>query len=286
MSAGKTRRLRRLLPSRPAIWLPVDDSLTVGPRYGLGDMRQLLSATTSMLDAVVAFRGTLTACLDELQSTNTIENLTASTIGPNHTQKSLIASVEGALSRGADGVAVHVNLTDASQPEIFRATGTVAEQADRYGLPLLIIAYPRRRRNEEADDNYEELRNQDLDSYVALLRHTVRVAAELGADVIKTCYPGDADSFRYVIDAAMGVPVVAAGGDHVDDNDTLATAKACTEAGARGTCFGRKIFSSRHPEIIVRGLAAALGDLEPAAHPFDDAGYIDGEATNSPPPER
>lgn len=262
MITGKTRRLRRLLPGRPALWLPVDDSLTVGPTNGLHDMRKLLSTAATTMDAVIAFRGTLTKCADELQRIGTVENLTASTVGSSHTRKALVSSVEGAISRGADGVAVHLNLTDASQPEIFRSIGVVAAQADRYGLPLLIIAYPRRRREDGLDDNYEDLQQASPDSYINLLRHTVRVAAELGADIIKTRHPGDPASFSYVIDAALGVPVLAAGGAYIDDEDTLRTAKSCVAAGAYGACFGRKIFSSANPELTIRSLSSVFRTSE------------------------
>ena len=47
-----------------------------------------------------------------------------------------------------------------------------------------------------------------------------RVAAELGADLVKTVYTGDPESFREVT-RGCPVPVVVAGGSKTDERATL-----------------------------------------------------------------
>jgi DhnA family fructose-bisphosphate aldolase class Ia len=255
-SLGKMRRLHRILPRQSALWLPVDDSLTVGPSGGLQDVGGLITQTKHELDALLAFRGTLRSHADSLLSTALIENLTASTVERDHTRKSLVTSVERALSRGADAIAAHLNLTAASQSEILQVIGNIADEAENLGIPLVVIAYPRRQGDDGADDNYESLKKQHFDQYVQLLCHTVRVAVELGADVVKTKYTGDVESFGRVIEASMNVPVVAAGGVYVDAEETITSAQSCLAAGARGLCFGRKVFSAPSPGPVVKTLRA------------------------------
>ena len=98
MGTGKARRLRRLFPDGPGLWLPVDDSLISGPTAGLEDICRLLDQAGGQVDAVLAFRGTLVRCSSALVSTATVENLTASSMQVQHTRKSVVASVEGAIA--------------------------------------------------------------------------------------------------------------------------------------------------------------------------------------------
>ena len=74
-----------------------------------------------------------------------------------------------------------------------------------------------------------------------LVRAGVRVAEELGADLIKTNYTGDPDSFRQIT-AACSVPVLIAGGEKGGDLETLMTIRDAVDAGAAGVCMGRNAF--------------------------------------------
>ena len=53
------------------------------------------------------------------------------------------------------------------------------------------------------------------------LRRNVRLCAELGADIVKTNWPGDAESFAKLVEAANGIPVVLAGGSRLEDKELL-----------------------------------------------------------------
>jgi DhnA family fructose-bisphosphate aldolase class Ia len=278
MTTGKVRRITRLLPGAPALWLPVDDSLITGPTVGLADMENLLLEVSPFLDAVLAFRGTLTRYQNILSKVPVIENLTASAITTWHTHKSVVASVEGALQRGADAVAAHLNFTDDSQTEMLAHIGAIAESCDRFGLPFLIIAYPRRRNADGSDDNYEMLRSDKPDAYVELVRHCVRTAAELGADAIKTKYTGDEESFRYAIAASIGVPVLAAGGPRVSDSDSQDVARSCIRGGASGICFGRKIYNAENPRLVARTLRRVIKDAK-TQHAESGMGVIQAKST-------
>jgi len=74
-------------------------------------------------------------------------------------------------------------------------------------MPLLAMMYPRGRK----------IDNEHQVDYVSL---AARVAAELGADIVKTVYTGDPDSFREVT-RGCPAPVVVAGGSKTSDLSTL-----------------------------------------------------------------
>ncbi|MCL4424289.1 MAG: fructose-bisphosphate aldolase, partial [Firmicutes bacterium] len=92
------------------------------------------------------------------------------------------------------------------------------------------------------------------------IKTATRIAAELGADFIKTHYTGTVDSFREVIDSAL-VPVVVLGGSKMaTDRDVLETVAQAMQAGARGIAMGRNIWQHPFPEKITRALRAIIHD--------------------------
>jgi len=90
------------------------------------------------------------------------------------------------------------------------------------------------------------------------LRRNVRLCGELGADIIKTNWPGDEASFRRLVEAANGIPVVLAGGSRLEDDELLRRMESAMSAGAIGCSVGRNIFMHRSPEAITRALSRVI----------------------------
>lgn len=88
----------------------------------------------------------------------------------------------------------------------------------------------------------------------------VRLAAELGADVVKTPYPIDAKpgDFRRIVESCF-VPVIVLGGASMnDDAGLLKMVEDAMEAGAAGIAIGRNVWQHRSPAAIARSLAALV----------------------------
>jgi len=90
------------------------------------------------------------------------------------------------------------------------------------------------------------------------LRRNVRLCVELGADIVKTNWPGDQESFARCVEAASGVPVVLAGGSRLEDAELLHRMEQAMEAGAIGCSVGRNIFMHPRPEAITRALSRVI----------------------------
>jgi fructose-bisphosphate aldolase/2-amino-3,7-dideoxy-D-threo-hept-6-ulosonate synthase len=101
----------------------------------------------------------------------------------------------------------------------------------------------------------EELKQQYGFEY---LRRNVRLCAELGADIVKTNWPGDQDSFARCVEAANGVPVVLAGGSRLADGELLTRMEQAMATGAIGCSVGRNIFMHERPEAITRALSRVI----------------------------
>ena len=82
-----------------------------------------------------------------------------------------------------------------------------------------------------------------------------RVGAELGADIIKTNYTGDPDSFREVVEGCP-VPVVVAGGPRMDtEADLMQVVYDSIHAGGKGVAIGRNVFQAEDPAAILGKMA-------------------------------
>jgi len=130
-------------------------------------------------------------------------------------------TLKEALRLGADGVSLHINIGGKEEPEMLADLGMISEQCHEWNVPLLAMMYPRG----------ENIKNPHDPEIVA---HTARIGAECGADIVKTLYTGDIDSFSKVVDS-VPVPLVIAGGPKTEtDMDVLQMTENAMKAGAKG----------------------------------------------------
>src|SRR6266571_1871482 len=158
-----------------------------------------------------------------------------------------------------------MNISSAHEGAMLRILGLVAGAADRCGIPVLAIAYPRRE-GALGDDNYDALRSESEEQYATLVAHCCRIAVDLGADVVKTKYTGTVESFARVVRAAQPVPVVIAGGSLSDPLSALDVARCAVMAGGAGVSFGRNVFGQASPRDMVLALREVVHrGTDPAA---------------------
>jgi len=93
-----------------------------------------------------------------------------------------------------------------------------------------------------------------------VLAHVARLGAELGADIVKTNYTGESESFREVV-ASCPVPLIIAGGPQAEtDREVLQMVYDANAAGCAGLSIGRNVFQHRDPKGMARALVAIVHD--------------------------
>lgn len=253
---GKEKRMSKLFTNNKTLIVPVDDSLIFGPFGGLQKLESTVSCIAERKPtAILGYKGIYSR--GNLLEIPFILNITASTIMGKHVQKVFVSSVKEALILGADCIAVHINYSSEYENEMLSNLSKAISEADVFGMPVLAISYPRKQQAGE-DYNYEDLMLKDSDRYADLICHCVRTSAELGADIIKTHYTGSVDTFRRVVDSAMGIPVVVAGGPLMDIKDSYKIVKSALTAGAAGISFGRNVFNAHKVGPYIDGLKALI----------------------------
>jgi len=244
---GKKIRLERIMDrnTNRTIIVPVDHGVTSGPIDGLIDLETTVNAVAEGgANAVLGHMGlALYGHRRRGRDIGLILHLSASTsLSPDPNDKVLVNTVTNALKVGADGVSIHINIGAEGEARMLSDLGATAVECMEWGIPLLAMMYPRGRK----------VANEHLVDHVKL---AARVAAELGADIVKTVYTGDPESFREVTKGCP-VPVVVAGGSKTDDRATFELIEGAMQGGAAGISIGRNAFQHKSPSLFVR--AAAL----------------------------
>jgi class I fructose-bisphosphate aldolase len=246
MESGKTRRLRRIVRDDSKTFIiAMDHGVTLGPVRGLENMQETIKRVVNGgADAVLVHKGI--AKHVDTHGTGLIIHVSASTkLGGKPNLKVGVCTLEEAIRLGADAVSAHINIGAEEEDRMLEFLGSLSEQCDSFGIPLLAMMYPRG----------PSIKNEN--EYEAV-SHAARIGAELGADVVKTVYTGDRDSFRRVVQACP-VPVVVAGGPTMKtDVDVLELAENSIKAGAAGLSFGRNVFQHKSPEAMSRALKAIV----------------------------
>ena len=119
-------------------------------------------------------------------------------------------------------------------------------KCEEWGMPLVAMMYTR---GEKIEDEHD----------VSVVKHAARVAAEIGADIIKCDYTGSAETFREVVEGCDPVKVVIAGGAKLgEDRALLEMVAGSLEAGGAGVSIGRNAFQHENPEAITRAIVALV----------------------------
>ena len=244
---GKSIRMERIMnrESGNTVIIPLDHGMTIGPCEGLLDLNKTVDLVAE--GGATAVIGHIGLFLDGDRGygkdVGLIIHLSSSTtLGPDPNTKVLTGSVEQAIKMGADAVSVHINIGAADEKKMLMDLGRISQKCMEWGMPLLAMMYPRGPNIKDTHD-------------VAVVKHAVRIAAELGVDIIKTNYTGSQETFKEVIEGAMGVPVVIAGGAKGGDMDTLKSIEGAMKAGACGVAIGRNAFQHENPALFVKAMS-------------------------------
>jgi len=266
---GKAMRMKRVIDATGVSVICALDHGMTSPQF-LEPLADIVNRTREAVaggaNVIMMSKGMIRIAEPAFSPTTSLALLLSASANPERGEPEVvqIAEVEEASRLGADAVVLFTALGGQSEPGMIRTLAQVGRACEVAGIPLIAEA--------EFPTTYasvEDLRDRYGFEY---LRRNVRLCGELGADVIKTNWPGDETSFRRLVESANGIPVVLAGGSRLSDQELLGRMELAMTAGAVGCSVGRNIFMHRSPEAITRALSRvirerwsadrALGELE------------------------
>jgi putative autoinducer-2 (AI-2) aldolase len=149
-----------------------------------------------------------------------------------------VVDIDDAIRLNVSGVAFSILVGQSFERDTLLGMTEYIDKCERYNIPVLAVTAVGRGLGKDA-------------KYLSLAS---RMAAELGAHIVKTYY---CDHFDQVVDTCP-VPIVIAGGKKQPEQDALKMAYDALQAGACGVDMGRNIFQSSNPVAMMKAVNAIV----------------------------
>jgi len=262
MEWGLENRLSRMIrpDSGRIVMLAVDHGYFQGPTTGLRDFNPTVDPLLPYADTLMITRGMLRACIPPTNTVPIMLRVSGGTsVLSELSHEGLTGDIEDAIRLNVCGITLSIFVGAPGERESLLNLGRLVDWGNKYGIPAMAVTAVGR----------EMVRDE---RYLGLAS---RIAAEIGASMVKTYY---CDDFEKVVRAAK-VPVVIAGGKKIPEQDALAMAAGAVACGAVGVDMGRNVFQSDDPVAMINAVRAVVHDNESPGKAFEM--YLDLKASRS-----
>ena len=239
MDWGLKNRMSKII--RPengrSVMLAVDHGYFLGPTSRLEVPRTTIAPLAPYADSIMLTRGVLRSSVDPSICNSVVLRVSggASIVGEDLSNEGIITSVEDALRLNASGIALSIFVGSKHERQTLLALSELVNEGQKHGMPVLAVTAVGK-----------EIGQKDA-RYLALAS---RIAAEIGAHIVKTYYCED---FEKVVESCP-VPIVVAGGKKIPEKDALELTYNSLKAGAAGVDMGRNIWQSDHPVPMIKAV--------------------------------
>jgi class I fructose-bisphosphate aldolase len=250
MNVGKTIRMNRMTnpKSGKVFFATIDHGFHRGVLPGIEDIKSAIEKIAAGGPDVMTMHKGLAKQYFAPHAARICLAIKSTTFSPYHPNLDVpVAEVEEVQKLGADAVSIGLLTGTKDQPAMFAHMGRMSCECEERGMPLIVHAYPKG----------EMIKGEERYDYEHV-SYAVRAAVECGADIVKTWYTGDYDSFARVVDSSHGRVVVAGGAKMKDTESFLKVTQDVIRAGAFGVAYGRNIFQAEDPAKMVTALKSII----------------------------
>lgn len=254
MDWGMKNRLSRIIKPKDGktVMLAVDHGYFMGPTSGLENIKTMIDPLLRYADTLMLTRGGLRNYVDPREMIPIVLRVSGGTsiINEDHLlHEGTVVDVEDAIRLNVSGVAFSILVGQPFERDTILGMTEYIDKCERYGIPVLAVTAVGRGLGKDA-------------KYLGLAS---RMAAELGAHIVKTYYCED---FEKVVETCP-VPIVIAGGKKQPEQDALKMAYDAIQAGAIGVDMGRNIFQSESPVGMMKAVNAIVHKKYSPKEAFD-----------------
>ncbi len=245
MEWGMKNRLAKLIQSDGrAMFLPIDHGYFQGPTTKLEEPGKTIEPILPYVDAIMLTRGILRSCVDPNNTKPVILRVSGGTSMARKEElahEGITTSVREAIRLNASAVSMSIFVGSEREHETLLNLSNLVNECEEYGIPTMAVTAVG-----------TELGKRDA-RYLAL---ACRIAAELGARVVKTYYCEE--GFEKVV-RGCPVPVVMAGGPKVETElEVFKFIHDGIQKGAIGVNLGRNIWQHSHPVAMAKAIRAII----------------------------
>ena len=218
------------------VMLAVDHGYFLGPTSGLEEPGKTVAPLLDYADTLMLTRGVLRACVDPSMNVPVVLRVSGGTsvLQDDLSNEGLTVSMEDAIALNVSGVALSIFVGAKNERQSLLSLSELVDSSQALGVPVLAVTAVGKEMARDA-------------RYLGLAS---RIAAELGAHIVKTYY---CDDFEKVV-RNCPVPIVIAGGKKIPEAEALSLAYKAVSSGASGVDMGRNIFQSDHPVAMIRAV--------------------------------
>ncbi len=255
MDWGMKNRFARIVKPEDgrAVMLAVDHGYFQGPTSGLEKPRKTIEPLLPYADSLMLTRGVLRTSVDPNSSVPVVLRVSGGTsILQELSNEDITVSIEDVLRLNVSAMALSIFVGSEHERETLVSLAKLVDEGEKYGIPVLAVTAVGKAMARDA-------------RYLGL---ACRIAAELGAHIVKTYY---CEEFEKVVESCP-VPVIVAGGKKIPELDALRLAANSVQGGAVGVDMGRNIFQSDSPVGMIRAIRAIVHEkasVEQAARIYE-----------------
>ena len=244
MDWGIKNRLSRIINQRngKAVMLAVDHGYFLGPTERLEDPKKTIKPLLPYADSLMLTRGVLRNCVDSESNIPIVLRVSGGTsiLAEDLSKETITTSIEEAIRLNASCLALSVFVGSKYEHQTLSNLSKLVNEGEKYGIPVLAVTAVGKEMARDA-------------RYLAL---SCRIAAELGAHIVKTYY---CENFGKVVEGCP-VPVIIAGGKKLPEKDALDLTFNAIRDGASGVDMGRNIWQSDNPIEMIQAVRSIVHD--------------------------
>ena len=237
---GMRNRLSRLIrEDGHCQFLPIDHGYFQGPTRCLERPGETIKDLLPYADGLFVTRGVLRSCVDPDTDTPIILRVSGGTsvVGNDLANEVITTSVEEMIRLNVAAVGLSIFVGSDYERQTLENLAVLINECEDYGIPVMAVTAVGK-----------ELEKRTA-RYLAL---SCRIAAELGAKIVKTYYCPE--GFEKVVDGCP-VPVVIAGGPKCETElEVFEFVYDGMQKGAIGVNLGRNVWQNPHPVAMMRAL--------------------------------
>ena len=243
MDWGMENRLSQIIkPDGKCFFLPIDHGYFQGPTSCLEKPEETIKPLMQYSDALFVTRGVLRSAIDPAKTKPVILRVSGGTsmVGDGLENEILTTSIEEILRLNVAAVGLSVFIGTKYEKQTLKNLTDLVNMCENYGIPVMAVTAVGR-----------ELEKRDA-RYLAL---ACRIAAELGARVVKTYWCEDFDK----VTRGCPVPIVMAGGPRCETElEVFNFVHDGLQKGAIGINLGRNVWQHKYPVAMMRALHAVV----------------------------
>lgn len=237
----KNRLSKIILPeNNRCVMLAVDHGYFLGPTEKLESPAKTITPLIPYADSLMLTRGVLRNCVKPESNIPIVLRVSGGTsiVGEDLSKETITTSIEEAIKLNASCLALSIFVGSKYEHQTLSNLAKLVDEGEKYGIPVLAVTAVGKEMARDA-------------RYLGL---ACRVAAELGAHLVKTYYCED---FEKVVESCP-VPLIIAGGKKIPERDALDLTYNAVNRGAAGVDMGRNIWQSSYPVSMIKAVKAII----------------------------